>query len=305
VARSSGGSAFPGDCMAADAPQDFKTIAWNGISFRVPQPWEALRLGKNYLMLEDRGRPTMEVKWGAIRGRFSADRQLKRLAAASRKADQPLRGGALPRHWRRAVAAYEVTAFAWADRQVRAEGVLLYCATCGTASMVQFFSPAATEATAAVLASFRDHPGGERVAWQVFDIGFRLAPRYRLDQFRFEPGQYRLVFRAGGEVVTLLRWGPANVLLAGGSLCDFAARRMGGAHRPWREQRDGDIQVLEWHGPRTPLSPWRRVMAPMQVQAARLWHLPRQNRILAVTIEARRPATEGLLEDVCSTYVVV
>jgi len=304
VARISGGSAFPGKRMAADAPREFKNMAWNGISLRVPRAWEALRLGKSYLMLEDRGRPTMEVKWGAIRGRFSADRQLKRLAAASRRADQPLRRREVPRYWRPAVAAYEAGAFTWADGQVRAEGVLLYCAACATASVIQFFSPAAKEMTAAVLASFRDHPEGGRSAWRVFDIGFRLPSRYRLDDFRFEPGRYRLVFKSGGEVVTLLRWGPADALLSGEGLSDFAARRLAAVDRPWRERRDGDIRVLEWRGSRAPLPPWRRVLTPIRVQAARVWHLPRQNRILAVTIEARRPATEGLLEDVCSTYGV-
>ncbi len=290
--------------MAADDRRGFKTTAWNGVSFRVPASWEVLRLGKNYLLLEDRGRPTMETKWGRIRGRFSAHRQLKRLAAASRKADQPLRCGAVPRPWRRAVAAYEVSAFGWSDRQVQAEGVLLYCPSCGTASMVQFFSPAGKEVTAAVLASFRDHPEGDRVAWRVFDIGFRLAQCYRLDRFRFEPGQYRLVFKAGGQTVTLLRWGPADALLAGEGLAAFAARRVTAADRPWRERRDGDIRVLEWHGPRPPLSLWRKVLAPVQVQAVRVWHLARQNRILAVTIEARQPVADGLLEEVCSTYAV-
>jgi len=290
--------------MAAGAPRGFKTTAWNGVSFRVPAPWEVLRLGKNYLLLEDRGRPTMEVKWGRIRGRFSAHRQLKRLAAASRKADEPLRCGTVPQHWRQAVAAYETSAFAWADRQVKAEGVLLYCESCSTASMLQFFSPARKEVTAAVLASFRDHPNGDRVAWQVFDIGFRLRQRYQLDRFRFEPGQYRMVFKAGGQAVTLLRWGPADALLAGGGLRAFALRRVAAVDRPWREWSGGDGHVLQWCHPRTSVSLWRKVLAPMQVQAARIWHLPRRNRILAVTIEARQPVAEGLLKEVCSTYAV-
>lgn len=76
-------------------------MAWNGVHFQTPGAWEVLRLGKNYLLLENRGRPTMEVKWGKIRGRFSAARQMKRLAATSRKAIEPLQTKELPKNWRR------------------------------------------------------------------------------------------------------------------------------------------------------------------------------------------------------------
>jgi hypothetical protein len=43
----------------------------------------------------------------------------------------------------------------------------------------------------------------------------------------------------------------------------------------------------------------------MQVQAARIWHLPAKNRILAVTIEARRSPDDRLLNSICSAYAVV
>lgn len=283
----------------------FKTTAWNGVCFRVPASWEVLRLGKNYLLMEDRGRPTMEVKWGKIRGRFSAGRQLKRLAAASRKAVEPLRCGPVPEHWRRVVGPYEASAFAWADRQVRAEGVLLYCPACRRASMVQFFSPLKNDVTAPILASFRDHADGETVAWQVFDIGVRLPRRYALERFRFEPGQYRLVFKAGGQVVTLMRWGPADVLVGSGGLAAFAAERIGALCKRWQEVSHPAGPALQWqHAPlRVPF--WRKLLTPMKVQAACVRHLLKANRILAVTIEARQPVDNRLLGAICSAYAIV
>jgi hypothetical protein len=283
----------------------FKTTAWNGVCFQAPASWEVLRLGKNYLLLEDRGRPTMEVKWGKIRGRFSADRQLKRLAAASRKAAEPLRCGPVPEHWRSAMGPYEASAFAWADRQVRAQGVLLYCPACSGASMVQFFSPLGSDLTAKILASFRDHADGETAAWQVFDIRARLPRRYALERFRFEPGQYRMVFKAGGQVVTLMRWGPADVLMGSGGLSAFAGDRIGVVGENWREVSLPAGSGLQWLH-RAPSAPfWRKLLTPMKVQAACIWHLLKENRILAVTIEARQSVDDRLLSAICSAYAVV
>lgn len=284
-------------------------MAWNGVRFQTPGSWEVLRLGKMYLLLESRGRPAMEIKWGRISGRFSAARQMKRLAAASRKAAEPLQAAALPDSWRRALAPYEASAFTWADRHLKASGVLLYCAACSRVTLVQFFSPrsgSCADETGQILASFKDHSGGELIGWRVFDIGIRLPRRYELDRFRFEPGRYRLVFKAGGQVVSLMRWGPADALIAGDGLPAFAARRVKLDGDRWRAVSFPAGTALQWRSPTSRPAPfWRNLMAPMQVQAARIWHLPAKNRILAVTIEARRALDDRLLNSICSAYAIV
>ena len=290
------------------ARKDFKSMAWNGIGFRTPESWEVLRLGKNYLLLESHGRPTMEVKWGKIRGRFSAARQLKRLAAASRKAPEPLRTMAIPQSWRLALASYEASAFTWADQRLKARGVLLYCTVCRQACLVQFFSPCgglAQDDASQILDSFWDHPVDKLVEWRVFDIGLRLPRRYELDRFRFEPGRYRIDFKASGQVVTMLRWGPADALMGSGGLPAFAAERIDMAHDKWRDFSLPAGTALQWQNPSTAaVSIWKKLMAPMQVQAARIWHLPEKNQILAVTIQARRPPDDRPLNSICNNYAV-
>ena len=59
-----------------------KQVAWNGIRFKAPRPWQIGRIGTRHLVLEDAGGPVMEVKWGPVKGKFSHAAHLKRLAAS-------------------------------------------------------------------------------------------------------------------------------------------------------------------------------------------------------------------------------
>jgi len=170
--------------------------------------------------------------------------------------------------------------------------------------MVQFFLPLKNDVTARILASFRDHADGDTVAWQVFDIDARLPRRYALERFRFEPGQYRMLFKAGGQVVTLMRWGPADVLVGSG-LAAFAAQRIGAVGENWRKLSLPAGPALQWHHAPSCVPFWRKLLTPVKVQSARIWHLSKENRILAVTVEARQPVDDRLLDAICSAYAVV
>lgn len=65
-----------------------KQVAWNGIRFKAPRPWQIGRIGTRHLVLEDAGGPAMEVKWGPEKAKFSHAAHLKRLAASRSRKDR-------------------------------------------------------------------------------------------------------------------------------------------------------------------------------------------------------------------------
>lgn len=286
---------------------NWRDISWNGIRFQTPQDWEIARIDQRYLLLENSGAPKMEVKWQGTRGPFTAAGYLKRLEAACGQADGMFKPTALPAAWRNALVDFTACAFACQKDKLRARGVVLYCSTCRKVCLVQFFHPHAgstDDVSAHVLATFHDHAGDSARDWSVFDIRARLPKRYVLRRFCFETGRYELVWQCKGQTLTLMRWGPAAALLNGRKLALFAAQQLGIADRSWQPVNNSlpGQTALQWRRTASRMTGWKLLPAPLRMQAARIWHLPTANRILAVTFKDRRTVTQDLLDTICHTY---
>lgn len=289
-------------------PSAFKNMAWNGIQWSVPRDWSPSRIGLRHVELESETGPAMEVRWATVKGRFSSHDRLKRLSRSAERQGGALNASELPEEWRKALQQYEAVAFDWLAGNQRAQGVLVFCPICRSASLIQFFrrerAPAIDQQAAKVLASFRDHRHDGKVAWQMFDICAVLPAEFRLKHYRFEAGRFTLGFSHRRRTLVLYRWAPAELLLKDRTLSALAETVSAGAGAMSRPLAVAGHPGIESHDPQ-PLGIGQRLKAYAGIarfRRARLWHLKERNRILGVVVEDRLPLAPELLDAVCDGY---
>jgi len=280
-------------------PTEWKTIAWNGVRFAVPGDWEPGRIGRRHLLFESEPGPVMEIKWGAVKGRFSRPRQLRELSRRIGRKRSAFQERALSGEWRTSLSGFEAAGFQWDAANERAEGVLLYCSACRTASLIQFFDRPETaniECNASrILASFRDHRSDGRVAWALYDIVALLPDSFVLERHRFEAGRFVLEFSGRRGRLALYRWAPAGVLLQKRSLADFAETHAGGTGLEFHGLTIAGHPAVEGRDP-APGGWAARLKTRLRIASfrrLRLWHVADHNRMLGVRLEGRRPINDS------------
>ncbi len=296
----------PGRC--AVSARNWKTIAWNGVRFTVPGDWDPARVGRRHLLLESAPGPVMEVKWAAVKGRFSGGRHLRKLARRVGRNGGVFRETALPAKWRTSVAGFEAEGFQWDAGTERSSGVLLYCPACRIASMIQFLERPGADITtsnaARVLASFQDHRSDDRTAWALYDMVALLPDSFALERCRFEAGRFVLEFNGPVGRLTLYRWAPAEVLLQNRNLADFAQTVAGGKGLSFRSFTVHGHPAVDGGDP-LPVGPGGRLRARLglgRFRRLRLWRVAGRNRILGVRLEGRRPIEDPEMQVVSDAY---
>jgi len=293
-------------------PRATRPFAWSGIALTIPAEWETGALGKGYALLENRFRPVLELKTARIRGRFSAERHLKQLARPGKHGVAPvLERISPPPEWLVFPPTSVVSAFTWQGPRLEGRGLVHFCRTCRRATLIQFYGHGdrGLPEIPPVLKSFRDHGLGSGPSLAVYDIQATLPEHFDLQEFRFEAGRFALVFRHGRETVSLWRWSPADVLLAGcGGDLEGLARKDGllpsrAAIEPGRPAKNG-VQ-WQWRGNRLG-DGLRRLFTPrtpLAYNALRVWHRLRANRILAVRAEAL--SDRAAFDRICNSYGII
>jgi hypothetical protein len=300
------------DCVTDVERFKWRQIAWNGVRFDTPMDWQIGKIGYRYLLLETPRGPAMEIKWAPVKGKFKLRTQLKRLAASQgRQLRRELREEKLPTDWARAVEPYDSLGFAWQTDSIGGRGVVLYCHGCRKAVLLQFFEKTGQRPfkyADRLLASFKDHSEGRKMLWSVFDIVAEVPETYQLKRFRFDAGAYELFFTHRQLQLTLLRWGPAAVLLKDGGLEGFEQRCLGlSANRSVRVKKRSPLTLELEGGSPSGLFPrfYRRLQRHPLYRCLRLWQEVDKNRILGVRLEGRQPIEAGVLDGICKTYATL
>ena len=296
--------------------KQWQETGWNGIELKTPSGWEPGEIGRSYLLFENDGLPVLELKWGKIKGRFSPEPVMRKLVPAkSRRQIGTFVQWTPPASWQTALVGFQVNGFAWRNSTIRATGMLLYCATCRTASLIQFFrhndTGALDEKTPiCILESFRDHGQKDRRLWSLYDIRARVPEVFDLVDFQFRTGQFLVSFRRGKQLLCLKRWSPASILLDRQDLEAFAERNIPVARNSTKMHMRVNDNVVE--GTVTPetVSPaglgwWRGLFKGKRYQRWRVWHLPEHNRILAVSLEDAQPIDKIFFNQIASAYGII
>ena len=289
----------------------WKEIAWYGMRFKIPADWQLSQIGIRYLSIEDEFGPVMEMKWAPVKGQFSHSTHLKRLTALqNRQLRKAVKPEPLSSEWAQALSDFKASEFSWHSRSTRGRGVLLYCPTCRTAALVQFFlkdTNGHQTAIRDILSSLRDHRTDGQILWAAYDIRALIPQSYELKSYRFEAGQYELDFAEGNQHVILYRWSMASVLLAQQGLAQLAKTVADfGRTEPAAGTIDGH-DMIEWST--SPTADWQRRLSRFKRKASYcwlgLWHLKAKNRILGVRAEGTRPLDTKVLDHICSHYEII
>jgi hypothetical protein len=287
---------------------EWKEIAWYGVRFKIPADWQLSQIGKRYLLIEDEFGPAMEIKWAPVKGQFSHQTHLKRLAAVQKKqVRKSLKAEALSADWEAALTGFEAGEFSWVADSSRGRGVTLFCPTCRNASLIQFFhkdDSVKYRVASNVLSSFRDHRKDDQILWCAYDIRALVPETLELKHHRFEAGRYELDFADRDQHIFLYRWAPASVLLSKQDLGLFARSVVHfGKTEPVAGKMDG-CDTVEWSA--SPAGSWGRWLSRFKHKASYywlgLWHLEAQNRILGVRAESKKPLDTELLDHICMHY---
>lgn len=289
----------------------WKEIAWYGVRFKIPPEWQLSQIGIRYLLIEDESGPAMEIKWTPVKGKFSHQAHLKRLASLqkkqTRKSIQPRSVSAA---WETALADFETSEFSWKSDSIHGRGVILFCPTCHNASLIQFFhkAPPKIDLVATnVLNSFRDHRSDDQILWSAYDIRALVPGTFELKYHRFEAGRYQLDFEHRGQHVILYRWAPASVLLSKQDLVQFTRSVADFSKTEPVAGKMNGCDTVEWSV--TPASDWGRWMSRFLGKASYywlgIWHLEDKNRILGVRAEGKKPLDTELLDRICSRYETI
>ena len=293
-------------------PKQWRDIAWNGVRFKIPPTWEIGEIGRQYLFIETRDGPRLEVKWGLVKGRFSPRIQLKRLTASlGRKLRKNLREESLPPSWEKVLNRYECIGFIWRSDTIGGRGAVLYCPQCRQATVLQFYlSPFNQPDSYAgqLLASFADHTDQSLKKWAVFDIQAQLPSNYLLKTYRFQVGHYELVFSNKTSTLTLQRWSPADALLMNGGLAEFEKKYLAYASNhsmTLNKRSSGVVEAEDMLHKNIFQRLHRRIHRQPSYWQAKLWHEVDMNRILGVRLEGNDSNELQHFQMICSNYETV
>jgi hypothetical protein len=269
------------------------------------------KIDRRHLVIDGGRGPVMEIKWNTVRGHFSHRRHLRRLGVRQAKGfSKSVDVWQLPAGWKQALQKFDVSGFKWQKQGIGGRGALLFCPSCRTATLIQFFSPAAGEPDRTprqVLATFRDHRDDGFVDWIMFDLRARVPQEMSLIRHRFEPGRFELTFSDRYRQVSLYRWGLATELLKKNSLAEFAQRIAAFTPVDWSTIRCDGADGVEGarRPPAGPFAWLSRLRPKSSFFWMRVWHLPHRNRILGVEASGRRPLDRRVLEQISRSYETV
>jgi hypothetical protein len=285
-----------------------KDIAWNNIRLKIPLNWEISRIGTHQLIFQDDSKPSLELKWHAIKGKFSHHTHLKRLTVQHKHAlKEPIEKWPLPAEWENALTGFTTSGFMWRSEKSIGRGVILFCPVCRNATLIQFFLNASDEILPipqSILSSFKDHRDDGQTDWSVFDIRATLPEKFILTHHRFQPGNYALAFSDGIQTIHLLRWAPASAFLNRQTLAQFAETITHMAQTDFSFGLVNRYPAVEGHlAPHVKKNRWfQRFMAKPVFQVWRFWHLPQKNRILGITIKGHDAIDPHLSNTICESY---
>lgn len=292
-----------------------RLLAWDGLNLRAPADLEPVRLGRGYMLLENESGPRLELRWQPVGKRFSLDRALNRARLARDDGPAPV--------VRQALSLLSDPGRAVACSPARDSGrhSLLMLLPAGRLAVVAGFFPdprgageqnpdhpsASAQTLARAVASLDD---SRPEAVSLYDIALRAPEAMALTEFSFELGRFRLLYQGKATTLEFARFAPAEVILAGKRLADWAGRALSswaGRGQSWRgtDFNGGEAAGLcpkPGHLDRSLFSRLGARLSPGPKPAQALAWMGDASRILAVRQTGR--LNPEAFEAICRDYVV-
>ncbi len=288
--------------MAGGENRQRQTVGWNGMTLQLPAGWQPVVILNNYLLFEDRYQPVLELKWQQIKGALSPERILKQLRkTVGRK--ESVDKWIPPGHWQDTLARFNWLGFQWQDGQKSGRGILFYCSHCNQATLLQFYMdhPERDDSCLYLLQTLQDHPAGDMQQWSIYDISFNLPVTAVLQSQEFLTGSYRISFQLDKLFLSLLRFKPAQILLADIGLSEFGNRLLKNGEQPVAGEEDPWLACWRKQGNR-----WQRFKTKLRRQQADhflcLRHIPEKNVILGVQAKSNQSIDEAAILNILHNF---
>lgn len=290
-----------------------KLLAWNGVSFEAPADWEILSFGKNALMAGLPEKPLFSCRFNHVKGRFNLKKHFARLKKAhqgpSAQRPEPVEP---PASWGGGLSRFDALCFRWGERSAPGLGAILHDPQSAVAAVVHLPEPLAPEIAARLFATFAAYPFAEPRPFALFDFFAVLPGGYALTRYKLTAGYYRLELAAKGTTLTIERFGPAELALAGRSLEAWSRELWEAMVKKYamipETQMRGDDMVVTWEKQNPPgvlarlagLSPRFRIHG-----WARARHEAAHAKLFALSARSYRPLDIAGLLAIEKSYATV
>ncbi len=213
-------------------------IGWMGLTLTVPENWDLVYVKGNrfdgYLRFEEDGVLRCEIQWTLVSaGRVVLDEQvdhyLKSLEQLLRKQGKPVTIKRNIHLVSRRQVGRNVRDFQWEANTI-GYGMMWFCEECRRALVAQvvgYDHEPVKEWARQVFLSLSDHAEGDWEVWSLYGLQFEAPIGWLLSKSELAPGKVRFVFRQGDYELQVARYGPANVLLKGKAMEEFAIEALG------------------------------------------------------------------------------
>jgi len=211
----------------------------------------------------------------------------------------------------------DVVFYNW-KTDVRANGAIWYCKECRRIVVIQimgYLKESILNDTIRIIESVHDHPEGQVNLWSAYQLSVDIPRRYQLDKRKLMSGYLMFSFIDGSRILSVERFGLADVILRGADLQSwfrsYYAKNLRGYGFSFEEDQLSDNeyeQKMKLSGqerrfidriPFSPLFVIDKVMRRKQV-VARFWQCKESNRIFVVMAISKKGADE-LVSQVASS----
>jgi len=286
----------------------------------IPSTWELSALSgdydNGYIRMDDESVPRMELKWSKSKEKkLDLQKILDEYFKGMRKRLGTSADGLKIKRNIELIKNEgffkdrDVVFYSW-KTDVRANGAIWYCKECRRIVVIQimgYLKESILNDTIRIIESVHDHPDGQVNLWSAYQLSVDIPRRYQLDKRKLMSGYLMFSFIDGSRVLSVERFGLADVILRDADLQSwfrsYYAKNLRGYGFSFEEDQllnNEYDQKLKLSGqerrfidkiPFSPLFVIDKVMRRKQV-VARFWQCKESNRIFVVMAMSKKGADE-------------
>lgn len=272
-------------------------VAWNRVALDLPEGFRVAVLGLTSLEARGPGGTALKLAWSPT----TRPTRARRIPGAAALPDLP---AWLPARWQQ-----HAQGFSWSEADGAGLGASLHDEGAVLALTVQAVGsaePALPALLSELIGSLRLFGPAELVPYDMFGLQALVPGHLQLENQRFQPGRYRLGFcTASGprQWLELHSLGPAEVLLNGKSIRDWAARAFRKEIGELGLQPEGPY-ALAWSRPWPMggvLGMARRLLRRPVRGSLRVWQPAESNRMLVLAERGCAPQAPEWIEQLAAS----
>jgi hypothetical protein len=306
---------------------DFVKFGWQGIRMEIPSTWELSALSgdydNGYIRMDDENSPRMELKWSKLKDKKPDLQKIldEYFKGMRKRLGENADGLKIKRNIELIknedfFKDKDVIFYNWKTR-VRANGAIWFCKECKRIVVIQvmgYLKETMLSDTIRIIESVHDHPDGQVNLWSAYQLLVEVPRRYQLDKRKLMSGYLLFSFIDGSRILTVERFGLADVILRDANLQSwfrsYYAKQLRGYGFTFEkitpaEENDNRIRMSGQAKrfidgiPFSPLFVIDKILRRKQISAY-FWHCKESNKIFVIMAITKKGADE-LVSQVASS----